>query len=119
MGVETIEVTEDNILEEVDRVASIFPDMPPFETVRTYFKVPQELCLMGLADEEYGKIIALEAACREYHVLPYAGGVEDQPTGLLQAFDVIRETQNEYQRIKWAEDEAKRSAKPTRVEPKR
>jgi len=51
-------------------------------------------------------LIELEAAANYYNVLPYEGGLLDQPQYILDAFKIIRRSDNIYQ-IKKAEKDKK------------
>ena len=46
------------------------------------------------------EIIRLFQRCKEYKVLPYSGGVLEQPAWILSCFDTIEETQRAYERKK-------------------
>ena len=41
--------------------------------------------------------ISEEGLGESFHVLPYSGGLRDQPHGIIQAFSLIRATRNELQ----------------------
>lgn len=96
------EQTEDDFLERLDELSRVFPEVPEFELVQMHFKNPFEMCLTGIADPEIVELIELESACTKYNTLPYAGGLQDQPTVILEAFSAIREAENEYNAKKFA-----------------
>jgi len=85
------------------------PDVPPYELVRTYFSTP-EYCPIGSVDFEYQRLLTLEAAARQYHTLPYAGGLLDQPNCLIDAFDIIASERNQYERIRYDKMESERKS---------
>ena len=71
------------------------PDMPSFEIIQAYLNGRNkteagEICITGFVDFEIGTLIDLENACNTYHVLPYSGGLLDQPLLLLEAFGLVR-----------------------------
>lgn len=115
---ERTELTDEEVLEKIDSYSSVWPDMPPFEVVQHYFRNPKELCITGLSDYDAARLIELEAACDKYHCLPYDGGIEDQPTILLEAFSAIREASNEYYREKFRDIQQKETFQPGQL-PKR
>ena len=45
-------------------------------------------------------LLDAEQASREYHTLPYGGGLWDQPLALLVAFTSIRYERNQFERIR-------------------
>lgn len=38
--------------------------------------------------------------CKEFHCLPYEGGYLDQPAIYIEAFEIIQQTLNEYERTR-------------------
>jgi len=100
------EFTEEDLLDWLyDLQENNFPDAPAFELLQRFIKKPGafekgEVCLTGLIDFELGEIIDLESACHNYHCLPYAGGLFDQPIKLIETFNVIRATRNKYDNLK-------------------
>jgi hypothetical protein len=72
------------------------PNMSAFQIVLRFFREPK-VCVSGLVDFELGTMIDLEDACHTYHVLPYSGGLFDQPLYIMEAFQTIRGTKNKYE----------------------
>lgn len=77
------------------------PEMPSFEFVKAlvHSKNP-EVCFTAFIDEVLGQFIELESTCKEYKVLPYPGGVLDQPNIILDAFSVIRGEKIKYENFR-------------------
>jgi hypothetical protein len=90
----------DGIFEELDRIENVLPSMPPFEALRLYFAQPLEVCPTAMMDRYHLFLMEAEQASREYHVLPFDGGLWDQPLTLLRAFSIIRSERNQYERIR-------------------
>ncbi|MFV2014551.1 MAG: hypothetical protein ACC656_03930, partial [Candidatus Heimdallarchaeota archaeon] len=68
-----------------------FPNMPAFELIQGAFKATnKEVCLTAFVDESLGELVDLESHCEAYKVLPYRGGIFNQPQLFLDAFSVIR-----------------------------
>jgi hypothetical protein len=101
------EQTEEDVLERLDEMTRVFPEVPEFELVNMYFKNPFDLCLTGIADPDIVALIELEAECTKYQVMPYAGGLQDQPTPILEAFSAVREAENEFNIKRFAEMSSK------------
>jgi len=101
IGYEKKEMTLDDIFEELDLIEEIFPDIPPFEALRLYFTSPKEVCPTSMMDPYLVFLIEAEQAAREYHIMPYAGGLWDQPRALLSVFSSIRIERNHYERIRF------------------
>ncbi len=93
---------EARVLEELDYVLDKYPDMPPFEALQTYFRNPHEVCPTALVGLDLAHLIEAEQATREYHTLPFDGGLWDQPQVLLEIFSLIRTERNQYERIRIA-----------------
>tara|TARA_R100000458_G_C8275331_1_gene250385 strand:+ start:1803 stop:2312 length:510 start_codon:yes stop_codon:yes gene_type:complete len=93
-----VELDMEGVIEELVNLEWEKPDAPPFELLRTYFMNP-EVCMTSLAFEGTD-LIGLEQQTRNYNTLPFDGGLLDQPTVLLQAFDVISSERNHWERIR-------------------
>jgi len=90
----------DGIFEELDRIETVLPSIPPFEALRLYFSQPLEVCPTAMVDPYHVYLMEAEQASREYHVLPFDGGLWDQPLALLRSFTIIRSERNQYERIR-------------------
>lgn len=93
-------LTLSEVLDELDKVSECIPDIPAFEALRLYFV---SVCPTGLIDPLVLFYIEAEQAVREYHTLPFKGGLWDQPKLLLDMFTVIRSERNQYERIRMEE----------------
>jgi hypothetical protein len=99
MGTETKIFTSETLLEWLYQLnEEYFPDAPSFELLKRF--VRKEICLTAYIDFELGEFVDLEDSCHNYHSLPYAGGLFDQPIYLMQAFNVIRGEKNKYEKTK-------------------
>lgn len=94
-------------------IERVFPDIPPFETLRLYFSQPLEVCPTSLLDPYFMFLLASEQSAREYHVLPFDGGYWDQPLLLSTIFDVIRTERNQYERIRFEKAKKKGTQTPS------
>jgi len=90
----------EGLFEELERIEEHYPNIPPFEALRTYFISP-EVCPTSIVDPYLVYLIELEQAAREYHTLPYPGGLLDQPLALLDSFSVIRSERNQFDRVRF------------------
>lgn len=104
-------VTLEGVFDELDRIESYIPDIPPFEAMRLYLIDPVEVCPTSLMDPYIMYLLETEQAVREYHTLPFEGGLWDQPMVLLEAFIAIRSERNQYERLRWDRIEKKRDRK--------
>ena len=52
-------------------------------------------------------LLETEQSAREYHQLPFDGGLWDQPRQLLDIFTTIRAERNQYERIRYEQMERK------------
>lgn len=107
MGEYGANVTREDVFELLSDWEEIFPDLPPFEAARLYLHEPIEVCITSLIDPYSLYVIEAEQACRDYQVLPYDGGLWDQPNVLIEAFSIIRMERNHFERIrfeKWKAD---------------
>lgn len=66
-----------------------------------YFVSPIEVCPTSILDAYLWFILEAEQAVREYHTLPYDGGLWDQPNPLLDAFTAIRIERAQYERVRF------------------
>jgi len=98
------QLTLENLFEELDKVEDNFPSMPPFEALRMYFT---ETCPQSIMDSYYMFLLETEQSAREYHQLPFDGGLWDQPRQLLDIFTTIRSERNQYERIRYEQMERK------------
>jgi len=96
---ENKELTMEGLFDEMEAIEDHFLNIPPFEILRTYFIDP-EVCPTALIDSYLVFLIEAEQAVREYHTLPFPGGLWDQPLKLLEAFTTIRYERNQYERIR-------------------
>jgi hypothetical protein len=110
---ETKELDIEGVLTELSKIEESFPDIPPFEALRLYFSQPLEICPTSLLDPYEMFLIEAEYAAREYHRLPFEGGLWDQPLVMLRIFDTVRSERNHYERIRM-ETVAKKNAKTHR-----
>jgi len=62
------------------------PGVNPFVLCMNLFP---EICPVGLIDDEFGNYIQVDSLCTRYHVLPFAGGLLDQPSLMIDCFDTI------------------------------
>lgn len=69
--------------------------------MRLYLTDPVEVCPTSLMDPYIMYLLEAEQAVREYHTLPFEGGLWDQPMALLEAFVAIRSERNQYERLRW------------------
>ena len=100
-GYEQKQLTLDGLLEELSKIEDNFPSMPPFEALRMYFSAPQEACPQSITDPYFAFLLETEQSAREYHQLPFSGGLWDQPRQLLDIFTAIRSERNQYERIRY------------------
>jgi hypothetical protein len=90
-----------DLFDELDYIEEVFPDIPPFEALRLYFTAPKEVCPTSMIDPYLMYLMEAEQASREYHTLPFEGGLWDQPRALLDIFGAIRTERNHYERIRF------------------
>ena len=106
-GSETKSMDQEDFLLWLDDMNVNFnPDMPAFEMIQAYLNprnkaASGEICMTGFVDFEIGTLIDLENACNNYHVLPYGGGLLDQPQLLLEAFNLVRSEINRYEKVRY------------------
>ena len=98
----SLDVDLDQFLQVVVDYEDFIPDKPTFIYLISAAypfsdDVRREICPIGLVDESHKEIIEMEAFCSEYKCLPYSGAMDEQPQKLIDAFNVIRGTKNEYQ----------------------
>jgi len=86
-------VTKQGILELLDEVGKLFPSRSIGEIWLTYYP---DLCPLSLMDDWCGYWIEVEASCSEYNVLPFEGGLLDQPQLVIEIFSSIRKGRNSY-----------------------
>lgn len=98
-GYEDKELTMEGLFEEMEAIEDHFLNIPPFEILRTYFIDP-EVCPTALIDSYLVFLIEAEQAAREYHTLPFSGGLWDQPLKLLEVFTTVRYERNQYERVR-------------------
>ena len=99
------------MFDELDIIEQALPSMPPFEVLRTYFNQEVEVCPTAMIDAEDLFMLETEQACREYHKLPFEGGLWDQPLKLLENFEVIRAERNQFERIRFEQLKRKEKVK--------
>lgn len=92
------ELDMEGVLQELIELEWEKPDAPPFELLRTYFMDP-EVCVTAMYDTS-ADYIGMEQAARDYHTLPYDGGLLDQPKMLMDAFRIVASERNQWERIR-------------------
>ena len=107
IGFESQEMTLEDVFEALEEIEEIFPDIPPFEALRLYYSQPKEVCPTSMIETYMMYLMEAEQAAREYHLMPYSGGLWDQPQALLQVFSAIRVERNQYERIRFDKIKAK------------
>jgi len=100
IGAELKKLAKDDLLDELDAIYERLPEMPIFEILQNFFRQPVEVCPTSLLESYILFLIDAEQASREYHTLPYTGGLWDQPSLLLDCFTQIRYERNQYDRIR-------------------
>lgn len=108
-------VTSDELLERVFEFYELNPRFHPVTIIFNQFNNRQNnlpICMTSFWDQFVGALIDLERSASEYNVLPYQGGLLDQPQYIIDAFKIIRINDAMYQREKMERDksEAKASA---------
>jgi len=98
------DLNEEAFFEELIYLADIeASNIPIFEVYMKYFGhgTPdfKPICLTSLIDPEYDRVIGLEDMAEHYHVLPEAGGWNDQTNMLVEAFGCIRSAKIQYDRV--------------------
>jgi hypothetical protein len=73
-----------------------------------FFQNPKELCVTGITDSWTNWLLGMEAACKRYGTLPFAGGWLDQPLWVIDIFEEITSTQVIFERKRMAEQAKKR-----------
>lgn len=76
--------------------------MPAFEIIQKLLKAGnnnKEVCCSAFIDLEFGTAIDMESSCSAYHVLPYEGGYLDQPTRMMEMFEVIRSEKQRFENV--------------------
>lgn len=71
------------------------PQIPVYHLISRF-----RVCLVSAGSRELEQLISLEAAARDYHVLPFGdggGGWLDQSNIVIEAFDIIRSTRNKFE----------------------
>jgi len=96
----------------LDQLPPHMENMPAFEAALRLLR-PQDVCCTGILLNEpwLNMLIGLESTCSEYHVLPYEGGLFEQPQYIFDSFNAIRAARNEYHRISMEETMSKAKAK--------
>tara|TARA_B100000424_G_scaffold271651_1_gene275506 strand:- start:473 stop:928 length:456 start_codon:yes stop_codon:yes gene_type:complete len=111
VGYDRKQLSQEDLLDELNNIEENFPSMPPFEALRMYFSGPQEACPESLVDPYFNFLLETEQSAREYHQLPFAGGLWDQPRQLLDIFTTIRSERNQYERVRYERMERKSKQK--------
>ena len=101
----------EDLFEELTRIENTLTNIPPFEVLRLYFVQPKEACPTSMLDPYFQYLIDAEQASRDYHVLPFDGGLWDQPLQLLQIFTAVRYERAHYERIRFERIEKKMKSK--------
>ena len=100
--------TIDEFVETLWELEESDTELPIFLLVMKYFKNPHVCCTaIGLREPYLSLLITLESACSDYQVLPYPGGLMNQPQFIYDAFQCIRVGRNEYFRVRDEEWKAK------------
>lgn len=74
-----------------------------------FFMHPTELCVTGIVDPWTNWVIGMEAACKRYGTLPYAGAWLDQPLWVIDTFEEIAIITNIFERRRMVEIDKKNS----------
>jgi hypothetical protein len=99
-------LTSDEFLEdfwELTVRAQAYSGIPAYIALQRFYSFlgwEKEVCVTGLVDEEYIKILEWAIDCKNMAALPYPGGYFDQPNQLIEAFQAVQSTLAEYERIK-------------------
>ena len=88
----------DDLFIELARANDYHPNTSPFEVLRFFFNEGKEICPTSLVDPYLNFLIETEHASREYHALPFEGGLWDQPLQLLEVFNAIATERNRFER---------------------
>lgn len=89
----------DEFIETLWEIEILQPDLPVFLLAMKHF---HRVCCtaIGIREPYLSLLITLESACSDYQVLPYGGGLMEQPQFLYDAFQCVRVGRNEYFRIR-------------------
>ena len=63
----------------------------------------RDVCPKSLVDMRDMQYLAMEAFCSEYGGLPHSGGMMEQPNIIVEMFNIIRGTRNEFENTKQKE----------------
>ena len=86
--------------EIIDQVSAERPSSSVYQVVESCLTFSKDnrktICPTSIIDPMINKFLQWENQCEKYHVLPFAGGLLDQPSLILQIFATIRATVNQY-----------------------
>ena len=88
----------DDLFIELAIANEFHPNTAPFEVLRQFFNSDKEICPTSLVDPYLTFLIEAEHASREYHTLPFDGGLWDQPLQLIEVFNSIATERNRFDR---------------------
>jgi len=74
-------------------IRGIRPGANPFVLYNMLFTGRDLICPVGLLDADSGRIIDEVSMCKHYSVLPYEGGLFDQPTEIIEQMKVFAEAE--------------------------
>jgi hypothetical protein len=117
VGYETRQLDEKELLDQIEEYQDIFPSMPSFDILTKFFSSPRPVCPTSLVDWQTRQLLEIESGCKEYHALPYEGGLMDQPVWLLEAFDIIRSERNAFERIRIEDYKKSADSNKDRIKP--
>ena len=102
----TVFLDKDEFWELIVEISAHRPQIPIFHLVNRF-----KVCLVSAGSRELEQLISMEAAARDYHVMPFGdggGGWLDQSNVVIEAFDIIRSTRNKFELEKMDKDIPKR-----------
>lgn len=111
------ELTSEEVVEELNNIQMKWlPFVSTFDILQTYFhggsawnpilkksETIKEVCPKGLVSDDHWMVTlhSLESWASEYGVLPYSGGVLDQPNIIYEVFNTIMSSRSEYMSKKY------------------
>lgn len=94
--------------ELLEEFRELIPGVPLFELLDKHFPNVCPRSLVNLEDVEF---ISMEAFCSEYGCLPFEGGMLDQLNILVEAFNIIRGSRSDYEKLRQKKMEQKMKVK--------
>ena len=93
-------VTMEQFLGILDVLCQSTPGQSTWEVYERYYKRKKnEVCLSAFINFEYNMVLNMEALAEKYSVLPFAGGMLDQPNKLIQCFETICDARAHYEKM--------------------